>query len=106
MSFLSLFPFLLKIDAQAAPAEKARKSLSAFPILMNEMDIGVDYGGKAKFVNYFSKKESLDLKAEYDKFLKYSFYGIGAGLDLIDKNLFNPRFFHREPRSLSLGFQA
>ena len=98
-------------DVEANP--KLKKSLSAFPILMYHTNIGVGYGGKAKFVNYFSKKESLDfivfnsskgerwyvftfsvpdfeirqgkvyplsfdLRAEYNKFLKYSFYGVGA----------------------------
>ncbi|UCG94742.1 MAG: hypothetical protein JSW13_03030, partial [Candidatus Aerophobus sp.] len=38
-----------------------KKSLSAFPILMYDTDIGVGYGGKAKFVNYLSRKESFDL---------------------------------------------
>ena len=89
-----------------------KKSLSAFPILMYDTDIGVGYGGKARFVNYLSRKESFDftvfnsskgerwyvfsfsipdfeirqgkryslsfdLKAEYDKYLKYYFYGTG-----------------------------
>jgi outer membrane protein assembly factor BamA len=89
-----------------------KRSLSAFPILMYDTDIGVGYGGKAKFVNYLSRKESFDLivfnsskgerwyvfsfsipdteirqgkryslsfdlKAEYDKYLNYYFYGRG-----------------------------
>jgi hypothetical protein len=90
----------------------SKKSLSAFPILMYDTDIGVGYGGKARFVNYLSKNESFDttvfnsskgerwyvftfsipdieirqgksyslsfdLRAEYDKYLKYYFYGTG-----------------------------
>jgi outer membrane protein assembly factor BamA len=89
-----------------------KKSLSVFPFLMYDTDIGVGYGGKAKFVNYLSKKESFDfivfnstkgerwyvftfsipdieirqskrypfsfdLRAEYDKYPKYYFYGMG-----------------------------
>lgn len=97
--------------ADQSPAE-TKKSFSGFPILMYDSDIGVGYGGKGKFVNYFGRKESLDLilfnsskgerwyvftfsipdpeirqgkryglafdfRAEYDKFVKYSFYGLG-----------------------------
>ena len=101
--------------AQETSAEPgAYRSFSPFPILMYDSDIGFGYGGRVKFVDYFKKKESLDLilfnstkgerwyvfsfsipdlerrqgkryglsfdlKAEYDKFLNYSFYGIGAG---------------------------
>ena len=39
---------------------ESKKSLSVFPILVYDTDIGVGYGGKAKFVNYLSKKESFD----------------------------------------------
>jgi outer membrane protein assembly factor BamA len=97
--------------ADQSPAE-TKRSFSGFPILMYDSDIGVGYGGKGKFVNYFGRKESLDLilfnsskgerwyvftfsipdpeirqgkryglafdfRAEYDKFVKYSFYGLG-----------------------------
>lgn len=100
-------------QAKTAAEEKREKSLSAFPILMYDSDIGVGYGAKAKFVDYLAKKESfdfivfnsskgerwyvftfsipdieirqgkkypfsLDIKAEYNKFLKYYFYGIGS----------------------------
>jgi hypothetical protein len=40
---------------------EAKRSFSGFPILMYDSDIGVGYGGKGKFVNYFGRKESLDL---------------------------------------------
>ena len=101
------------IALNASPRKTSpKKSLSAFPILMYDSDIGLGYGGKAKFVNYLSHKESLDaivfnsskgerwyvltfsmpdteirqgiryelsldIKAEYNKFLKYYFYGTG-----------------------------
>ncbi len=95
------------------PEKQSYKSWSIFPILMYDSDIGVGYGGRAKFVDYLHKKESFDLilfnsskgerwyvftfsildpeirqgkkyglsfdlKAEYDKYLNYSYYGIGA----------------------------
>ncbi|NIM58350.1 MAG: BamA/TamA family outer membrane protein [Candidatus Aminicenantes bacterium] len=37
------------------------KSFSAFPILMYDTDIGLGYGGRAKFVNYLTWRESFDL---------------------------------------------
>jgi len=99
---------------EALPVPGASRSFSPFPILMYDTDIGFGYGGRVKFVDYFKKRESLDLilfnstlgerwyvftfsvpdieirqgkryglsfdlKAEYDKFLNYSFYGVGAG---------------------------
>jgi len=99
------------------------KSFSPFPILMYDTDIGFGYGAKVKFVDYFGKKESLDLtlfnstkgerwyvlafsipdleirqgkryglsfdfKAEYDKFLNYSFYGFGAASPEDDRTVF------------------
>lgn len=103
------------LSAQEPAAEPGSyRSFSPFPILMYDSDIGFGYGGRVKFVDYFKKKESLDLilfnstkgerwyvftfsipdfeirqgktyklsfdlKAEYDKFLNYSFYGLGAG---------------------------
>ncbi len=108
-----LFILMSQPNATLAKDVIIKKSLSAFPFLMYDKDIGVGYGGKAKFVHYLSRKESFDLivfnsskgerwyvfafsipdieirqgkrytfsfdfKAEYDKFLKYSFYGLGA----------------------------
>jgi outer membrane protein assembly factor BamA len=93
-------------------APEIKRSFSGFPILMYDSDIGVGYGGKGKFVNYFGRKESLDLilfnsskgerwyvftfsipdteirqgkryglsfdlRAEYDKYVQYKFYGVG-----------------------------
>jgi outer membrane protein assembly factor BamA len=40
---------------------KAEKSVSAFPILMFDTDIGLGYGARAKFVDYINRKESFDL---------------------------------------------
>jgi len=92
---------------------ETKKSLSVFPILMYDTDIGFGYGGKARLVNFLSARESFDLilfnstkgerwyvftfsipdteirqgkkyslsfdiSAEYDKYLNYYFYGIGA----------------------------
>ncbi len=111
-------------NATPATSSKIKKSLSVFPILMYDTDIGVGYGGKAKFVHYFSRKESFDFivfnsskgerwyvfnfsipdieirqgkvysvsfdfKAEYDKFLKYSFYGIGADSSEDDETVYS-----------------
>jgi len=99
---------------------EVKRSLSAFPILMYDTDIGVGYGAKAKFVHYLHKKESFDfiffnstkgerwyvftfaipdieirqgktyplsfdLRAEYDKYLKYYYYGTGANSKKEDK---------------------
>jgi outer membrane protein assembly factor BamA len=41
--------------------KSARKSCSVFPILMYNTDIGIGYGAKGKFVNYFGRDESFDL---------------------------------------------
>ena len=103
-----LFPLTLRTNQE----ENSEKSLSAFPILMYDTDIGLGYGGKARFVYYLGYKESfdiivfnstkgerwyvftfsipdteirqgkvyplsMDIKAEYDKFLKFNYYGIG-----------------------------
>ena len=111
-----LFAIIFTNKANAAlekETQKSKKSLSVFPILVYDTDIGVGYGGKAKFVNYLSKKESFDfivfnsskgerwyvftfsipdieirqgkkypfsfdLRAEYDKYPKYYFYGLGS----------------------------
>jgi len=109
-----LFAGFRPLHSADSGGEKVEKSLSAFPILMYDTDIGVGYGGKAKFVHYLARKESfdfiffnsskgerwyvaafsipdieirqrkqytlsLDIRAEYDKYLKYYFYGIGPG---------------------------
>lgn len=58
---LVLIFFLVPTVVEATSILKAEKSLSVFPILMYDTDIGVGYGAKAKFVHYFSKKESFDL---------------------------------------------
>jgi len=58
---LVAFFFLVPTVVEGTPVLKAEKSLSAFPILMYDTDIGIGYGAKAKFVHYLSKKESFDL---------------------------------------------
>lgn len=132
--FVVVFLFFGLVPSRATPQvdEKAEKSLSAFPILMYDTDIGLGYGGKAKFVDYFFKKESFDFivfnstkgerwyvfafsipdieirqgkryalsfdfKAEYDKFLNYSFYGMG-----IDSNEQDEAVFAFEKKELQL----
>lgn len=139
-----LFLFAIPSSANASPESAsasqesedvdAKKSLSAFPILMYDTDIGLGYGGKAKFVNYLSRKESFDftvfnsskgerwyvftfsipdieirqgkryalsfdLKAEYDKYLKYNFYGTGP-----DSKKDDETGFTYEKKELQLRF--
>ncbi len=59
---ISFFSAVLGISsvAKTAQVENQQNSLSVFPILMYDTDIGLGYGIKAKFVNYFSMKESFD----------------------------------------------
>lgn len=47
--------------ASLPAAEVSKPSLSAFPILVYDKDIGFGYGGKAKVVDLFRRRESLDL---------------------------------------------
>ena len=121
--------------SNAASNEDTKKSLSVFPFLMYDTDIGIGYGGRAKFVNYLSKKESFDftvfnsskgerwyvfafsipdieirqgkryplsfdLRAEYDKFLKYNFYGTGADSKKENKTVFT---FERKELQIKIG---
>ena len=114
--------------------DRTYKSLSVMPILMYDPDIGVGYGGKARFVDYLGKKESFDLilfnsskgerwyvftfslpdleirqgktyplsfdfKAEYDKYLKYNFYGFGP-----DSRKEGMTVFTHETKSLQFMF--
>jgi len=113
----------------------SKKSLSAFPVLMYDSDIGVGYGGKIKFVNYLTRQESLDLilfnstkgerwyvlnfsipdfeirqgkkyglsldiKAEYDKYLKYYFYGFGGNSKRENESTFT---YEKKELQLTLG---
>jgi outer membrane protein assembly factor BamA len=134
--FFFLFAIPNNANAVLDNEEKdAKKSLSAFPILMYDTDIGVGYGGKAKFVNYLSKNESFDfivfnsskgerwyvftfsipdieirqgkryfisfdLKAEYDKYLKYYFYGTGPDSRKEEETGFT---FEKKELQLKLG---
>ncbi len=114
--------------------KKSKKSLSVFPILMYDTDIGVGYGGKARFVKYLSRNESFDitvfnsskgerwyvftfsipdfeirqgksysfsfdLRAEYDKYLNYYFYGTGP-----DSEKDNETEFTYEKKELQFKF--
>ncbi len=42
-------------------SSEMKKSLSVFPILLYDTDIGFGYGGKARLINSLSAKESFDL---------------------------------------------
>lgn len=53
--------FVFSLHAETAELEDTGKSLSVFPFLMFDTDIGFGLGAKAKFVNYLSVKESFDL---------------------------------------------
>ena len=120
---ISFFVFVILVNAEETPNKKIKKSWSLFPILMYDTDIGVGYGGKAKFVNYLSRKESFDItafnsskgerwyvftfcipdieirqgkkyplsfdvKAEYEKYLKYRYYGTGLNSREKDETVF------------------
>lgn len=133
--FVCFLTLMLFREGSSNSAEKPKKSLSAFPILMYDTDIGLGYGGKAKFVHYLAKKESFDfivfnsskgerwyvfafsipdfeirqgkkyplsfdIKAEYDKYLKYSFYGAGVHSKKEDETIFT---FEKKELQLILG---
>ena len=113
--FLAFFTLIVGAvyASQDESSVDQEKSMSVFPFLMYDTDIGLGYGGRAKFIDYLSKRESFDfiifnstkgerwygflfsipdteirqgkkysfsfdLRAEYQKYLKYYFYGIGA----------------------------
>ncbi len=130
-----IFILVIGVNLKASAEEKIKKSLSAFPILMYDTDIGVGYGGKAKFVNYLSRKESFDFivfnstkgerwyvftfswpdieirqgkryalsfdcKAEYEKYLKYNFFGLGPDSKEEDQTIFT---LQKKELQLKLG---
>ncbi len=132
--FVMIIP---NIGIAAVDKEKKehKKTLSVFPFLMYDTDIGVGYGGRAKFVNYLAKKESFDfiifnsskgerwyvftfsipdieirqgkrypfsfdLRAEYDKYLKYYFYGTGPDSEKGNQTTFT---FEKKELKLTLG---
>ncbi|NIM90056.1 MAG: BamA/TamA family outer membrane protein [Candidatus Aminicenantes bacterium] len=133
-SFATIIPSVL-IASVDKEQKGHKKSLSVFPYLMYDTDIGVGYGGKAKFVNYLSKKESFDfivfnsskgerwyvfifsvpdieirqgkkypfsfdLRAEYDKYPEYYFYGMGPDAEKADQTTFT---FEKKELQLTLG---
>jgi outer membrane protein assembly factor BamA len=57
---VSIFVFFCVL-ASGTPDQNSKKSFNVFPILMYDSDIGVGYGAKGKFVNFFGKDESFDL---------------------------------------------
>jgi len=127
---LTLAPALAAQDAPPPDPPRADtiapgsyKSISPFPILMYDTDIGFGYGAKVKLVDFLGKRESFDatffnstkgerwyvfqfsvpdleirqgkryglafdFKAEYDKYLNYSFYGFGADAPESDRTVF------------------
>jgi outer membrane protein assembly factor BamA len=127
-----LFLLIVTTSAEATPERetaKNEKSLSVFPILMYDTDIGVGYGGKAKFVNYLSKKESFDFivfnssKGErwyvftfsipdieirqgkrypfsFDLIAEYYFYGMGPASEKGNQTIFT---FEKKELQLTLG---
>jgi outer membrane translocation and assembly module TamA len=56
-----LILIFLSALVSGAEEERPEKSFNIFPILMYDTDIGVGYGAKGKFVNFFGKDESFDL---------------------------------------------
>jgi outer membrane protein assembly factor BamA len=133
--FVFQFLFIIPLRSNAASHGGTQKALSIFPILMYDTDIGMGYGGRAKFVDYLSREESLDftafnsskgerwyvfafsipdieirqgkryaisfdLRAEYDKFLKYSFYGIGTDTNKEDESAFT---FEKKELQIKIG---
>ena len=130
-----LLGFVFLLPPILLGTEDEDKSLSVFPILMYDTDIGVGYGGKIKLVSFLAKKESFDLilfnsskgerwlvftfsipdfeirqgkkyalsfdiKAEYDKYNKYYFYGIGPSARKEDETVFT---YEKKELQLTLG---
>lgn len=94
---LALF-FIFPTFAGPAELEYSGKSLSVFPFLMYNTDIGLGYGAKAKFVNYLSMKESFDMLL----------FGSTKGERLIDFTFAIPDFEIRQGKiyALSLDIKA
>lgn len=61
LSFLLFAGMVIPILGDTVADVSVEKSVSAFPILMYDTDIGFGYGGKVKLVHYLSRKESFDL---------------------------------------------
>ena len=93
-----LMVLLLSSDAETSQLEDKGKSLSVFPILMYDTDIGVGYGAKGKFVSYLSQKESFDL----------TLFGSSRGERLIDFTFSIPDFEIRQRKvyAISLDIRA
>ncbi len=125
--------------AQEIPsASFTRKTVSAFPIVMYDPDLGFGYGGTAKTVNILRRNESLglilfnstkgerwyvfafsipdleirqgkryglslDVRAEYDKYVKYFFYGTGPGSERLGDGLDSFATYRKEELAVALG---
>ena len=98
LSGVILTLLFLSSFAETSQLEDSGKSLSVFPLLMYDTDIGFGYGVKAKFVTYLSAMESFDL------FL----FGSSKGERLIDFTFAIPDFEIRQGKvyTLSLDIKA
>ena len=135
--FLAFFTLVVR-SVYASNDESSmdqEKSMSVFPILMYDTDIGLGYGGRAKFIDYLSQRESFDfiifnstkgerwygfafsipdteirqgkkypfsfdLRAEYNKYLNYYFYGTGGDSSDDDQTKF---IYERKELVLTIG---
>lgn len=88
--------FFMSIVTEASQLEDTEKSLSVFPILIYDSDIGFGYGAKGKFVSYLSKKESFDL----------TLFGSTKGERLIDFTFSIPDFEVRQGKAYTLSLDV
>ena len=91
LTLLVIFPF-----GGYAQQEDSYKSLSVFPIMMYDSDIGFGFGAKAKFVDYLSIKESFDM----------ILFGSTKGERLFDFTFSVPDVEIRQRKSYSLSFDC
>jgi outer membrane protein assembly factor BamA len=92
--FVLLSLFVLCLLSEASELEYSGKSLSVFPFLIYDTDIGWGYGAKAKFVNYLTVKESFDLLL----------FGSTKGERLFDFIFSIPDIEIRQGKTYSLSF--
>ena len=53
--------WVFDLSAPAAGEPVSRRSISPFPIVMYDTDIGFGYGGRIKLVDFLARRESFDL---------------------------------------------